>query len=55
MLNLFAFIGRGNHNNKEFQFWKQEYHPIELNTNEKRKQRLHYLHEMPTNNLIYQE
>ena len=47
MLNLFAFAGRGNHNNKEFQFWKQDYHPIELNTNEKLKQRLHYLHENP--------
>ncbi len=47
MLNLFAFVGQGNHNNKVFQFWKQDYHPIELNTNEKLNQRLQYLHENP--------
>jgi putative transposase len=37
MLNIFSFIvtGKNNNNNKNFQFWKQDYHPIELNTNEK--------------------
>jgi putative transposase len=47
MLNLFSFAGKNNNNNKEFQFWKQDYHPIELNTTEKIKQRLDYLHENP--------
>lgn len=47
MLNLFSFVGKQNHNNKDFQFWKQDYHPVELNTNEKLEQRLQYLHENP--------
>jgi len=47
MLNIFSYTGKGNSNNKEYQFWKQDYHPIELNTTEKIKQRLNYLHENP--------
>lgn len=47
MLNMFSFIGLHNKNNKDFQFWKQEYHPVELNTNEMLEQRLKYLHENP--------
>jgi REP element-mobilizing transposase RayT len=47
MLNIFHYTGKGNSNNKEYQFWKQDYHPIELNSTEKIKQRLDYLHENP--------
>lgn len=47
MLNIFRFTGSGNKNNKEFQFWKQDYHPVELTTNEMLEQRLLYLHENP--------
>lgn len=47
MLNLFGYAGKNNTNNKEYQFWKQDYHPIELNSTEKIKQRLDYLHENP--------
>lgn len=47
MLNLFSYVGKNNNNNKEYQFWKQDYHPIELNTAEKLKERLDYLHENP--------
>jgi len=47
MLNLFGFVDRGNANNKEFQFWKQDYHPIELSDVKKCEQRLNYLHENP--------
>jgi putative transposase len=47
MLNLFSYAGKNNNNNKDFQFWKQDYHPIELNTAEKTKDRLDYLHENP--------
>lgn len=50
MLNIFSYTGKNNNNNKDFQFWKQDYHPIELNTNEKMKQRLDYLHENPVSN-----
>ncbi len=47
MLNIFRFTGSGNKNNKEFQFWKQDYHPVELTTNDILEQRLMYLHENP--------
>jgi putative transposase len=47
MMNLFSFAGKTNNNNKEYQFWKQDYHPIELNSAEKLKERLDYLHENP--------
>jgi len=47
MLNIFSFAGKSNNNNKNYQFWRQDYHPVELNTNEKLTQRLVYLHENP--------
>jgi putative transposase len=47
MLNIFGYAGRNNSNNMEFQFWKQDYHPVELNTPEKLIQRMDYLHENP--------
>lgn len=47
MLNLFSFTGKNNKNNKDYQFWKQDYHPVELSTNEMLQQRLNYLHENP--------
>lgn len=47
MLNLFSYAGKNNANNTNFQFWKQDYHPIELNSAAKTKERLDYLHENP--------
>ena len=47
MLNIFTFAGTSNNNNTNYQFWKQDYDPIELNNNEKMQQRLNYLHENP--------
>lgn len=47
MLNIFNYAGKNNNNNKEYQFWKQDYHPIELDTAAKCKQRMDYLHENP--------
>lgn len=47
MLNIFGYTGSQNNNNKEFQFWRQDYHPIELDTAEKFKDRLDYLHNNP--------
>ena len=47
MLNLFSYAGKNNINNKDFQFWKQDYHPVELVTAGKLKERLDYLHENP--------
>ncbi len=47
MLNLFGYAGRCSNHNKNFQLWKQDYHPIELNTREKIAQKLNYLHDNP--------
>jgi putative transposase len=47
MLNIFHYAGRNNMNNKDIQFWKQDYHPVELITYERFTQRLNYLHENP--------
>jgi putative transposase len=47
MLNMFSYAGTNNNNNKDFQFWKQDYHPIELTTPELMQQRLEYLHHNP--------
>ena len=47
MLNMFQFGGEHNSNNKDCQFWKQDYHPVELNSPEKLAQRLDYLHYNP--------
>jgi putative transposase len=47
MLNIFKFTGSKNTNNREYQFWKQDYHPIELDTIEKMETRMNYLHQNP--------
>ena len=47
MLNIFNYTGTNNNRNKDFQFWKQDYHPIELNTTLKIKRYLNYLHNNP--------
>jgi len=47
LINMFRFAGTHNNNNDTYQFWQQEYHPIELDTTQKYDQRLHYLHENP--------
>ena len=47
MLNIFSFAGKRNNSNTNYQFWKHDYHPIELDTYDKFLQRLNYLHENP--------
>jgi len=47
MLNMFVYSGKNNRNNKTYQFWKQDYHPVELNTPVLIRQRLDYLHNNP--------
>jgi hypothetical protein len=44
---LFEKAGTHNPNNTRYQFWQQNNHPIELNTNEKLDQRLNYIHKNP--------
>ncbi|HIH0176808.1 TPA: hypothetical protein ACYHGJ_002887, partial [Staphylococcus aureus] len=40
-------FGIKNKKNKDFQFWQQHNHPIELDTNEFLDQRLDYIHQNP--------
>ncbi len=47
LLWLFRSAAEKNSNNKSFQFWQQDNHPIELISREMIEQRLNYLHENP--------
>lgn len=47
MLSIFRHAASTNINNTLHQFWKQDYHPIELNSVDKTNKRLNYLHENP--------
>ena len=47
MLRIFRECGKINSNNKTFQFWQQDNHPVELSTNEMMEQRLDYIHDNP--------
>ncbi|MDF3077406.1 MAG: transposase [Sphingobacteriaceae bacterium] len=47
MIWMFKRAGSRNVNNKTYQFWQQDNHPIELSTNEMLEQRLDYLHQNP--------
>src|SRR4051812_13875295 len=47
MLWMFKRAGEKNSNNKHFQFWQQDNHPVELYGYETLKQKLNYLHENP--------
>ena len=47
MLWIFKKAGEGNNRNKDYQFWQQDNHPIECNTNEILETRLIYLHQNP--------
>ncbi len=45
LISGFKRAGEKNSNNKFFQFWQQDNHPIELYGYETLKQKLHYLHD----------
>jgi hypothetical protein len=44
---MFTRAGKKNTRNKDFQFWQQHNHPVELNTNEIMDNRLNYVHNNP--------
>ena len=52
MLYLFKEAGARNNNNKDFQFWQQDNHPIELTSNEMIDQKIEYTHQNPVTNGI---
>ncbi len=55
MLWIFKKAGERNSNNKNYQFWRQDNHPIELSTNKIMEQRLNYLHNNPVEAGIVEE
>lgn len=52
MLQMFNHAGEKNSNNKDYQFWQQHNHPIELHSNELMSQKLEYIHNNPVKNGI---
>ena len=47
MIYMFERAAKRNSNNKDFQFWQQDNHPIELSNPGMLKQKLDYLHDNP--------
>jgi hypothetical protein len=47
MMWMFKRAGQKNIRNKDFQFWQQHNHPVELGTNEMMEDRLNYIHNNP--------
>jgi REP element-mobilizing transposase RayT len=47
MLNHFAWRGRINSNNTNYQFWQQGNHPIELDSHHIIQQKIDYIHQNP--------
>jgi hypothetical protein len=47
MLWMMKRAGLKNSNNKDYQFWQQDNHPIELYNYEMAKQKLDYIHNNP--------
>lgn len=47
LMYMFRYFGKGNAQNKEFQFWKHGNHPIELLTPKVTEQKIEYIHQNP--------
>jgi REP element-mobilizing transposase RayT len=47
MLWIFKSAGKKNSNNIKYQFWRQDNHPIELDSNKLMDQKLEYIHNNP--------
>jgi len=55
MIWLFNSAGEKNKRNKKYQFWRQDNHPIQLDSNEMIDQRLNYIHMNPVQaKIVYQ-
>jgi REP element-mobilizing transposase RayT len=54
MLVVFGKAGNSNPNNKTFQVWRQDNHPIELYTNSVIDQKMEYIHMNPVKSGIVQ-
>jgi putative transposase len=47
MLWIFRKHGERNSNNTKYQFWQQDNHPVELNSNQMLDEKLQYIHQNP--------
>jgi putative transposase len=47
MLNIFKTAAANSKKHQNYKFWQNEYHPIELFTNEMMDQKLDYVHANP--------
>jgi putative transposase len=47
LLQMFYKAGKSNTNNKDFQFWQQNNHPVQLSSPEMMTQRINYIHNNP--------
>ena len=47
MIKVFAYFAKFKSNYKHFQFWKKDFHPIELSSNAWIRQKLDYIHLNP--------
>ncbi len=47
MLNLFSEAAKESKKHVKYMFWQNEYHPIELSTQEMMVQKLNYIHDNP--------
>ncbi|MGL1887482.1 MAG: transposase [Reichenbachiella sp.] len=55
LLWMFERAGKRNPNNKKYQFWQQNNHPIELSSNRIMQQKLDYIHANPVEAGIVRE
>ncbi|WP_207432025.1 REP-associated tyrosine transposase [Sabulibacter ruber] len=47
LLHLFKTAAEGSSKHQKFQFWQNQYHPVELSSNEKQQRCLDYIHHNP--------
>ncbi|MCB0488158.1 MAG: transposase [Cyclobacteriaceae bacterium] len=47
MLGVFSKAADSSNKHRKYKFWQNQYHPIELNTNEMMEQKLDYIHQNP--------
>lgn len=55
MLWIFKKAGEKNNRNKDYQFWQQDNHPIELDNQEIMDSKMNYLHQNPVRAGIVRE
>ena len=55
LLELFTKAASESKKHTKYQFWQNEYHPIELNTNKMMDQRLNYIHNNPVESGIVEK